>query len=154
RTGGAVVKPQWIPTETDIARANITRFTSFVEQRHGSDLPDYRALWQWSVDHPGEFWQAVWDTFDVVSHTDPGPPLADASMPGAVWFPGATLNFVEHVFRGRDPQGVAVVHVDETGARREITWAQLERDTAAIAATLEAHGIGKGDRVVGYLPNI
>ncbi|UYP18031.1 acetoacetate--CoA ligase [Rhodococcus sp. Z13] len=153
------MQPQWVPTEADIERANVTRFTRFVEQRHGLILPDYRALWQWSVEHPGEFWQAVWDTFEVVSHTDPGPALADASMPGAVWFPGATLNLVEHVFRGRDPesrdpQSPAVVHLDEAGNRRETSWAELERQTAALAATLRAHGVEKGDRVVGYLPNI
>jgi acetoacetyl-CoA synthetase len=149
-----VVEPQWTPTDVDIEQANVTGFTRFVEERHGLDLPDYRALWQWSVDEPGDFWQAVWDAFDVVSHTDPGPALADAAMPGAVWFPGARLNFAEYVFRERPPDEAAIVHLDEEGHRREIGWAELERRTAALAATLRAHGVGEGDRVVGYLPNI
>ena len=149
-----MVEPQWTPTDVDIEQANVTGFTRFVEERHGLDLPDYRALWQWSVDEPGDFWQAVWDAFDVVSHTDPGPALADASMPGAVWFPGARLNFAEYVFREHPPDEAAVVHLDEEGHRREIGWAELERRTAALAATLRAHGVGEGDRVVGYLPNI
>lgn len=149
-----MVEPQWTPTDVDIEQANVTGFTRFVEERHGLDLPGYRALWQWSVDEPGAFWQAVWDAFDVVSHTDPGPALADASMPGAVWFPGARLNFAEYVFRERPPDEAAIVHLDEEGRRREIGWAELERRTAALAATLRAHGVGEGDRVVGYLPNI
>ncbi len=149
-----MVEPQWTPTDVDIEQANVTGFTRFVEERHGLDLPDYRALWQWSVDEPGDFWQAVWDAFDVVSHTDPGPALADASMPGAVWFPGARLNFAEYVFRERPPGEAAIVRLDEVGRRREIGWAELERRTAALAATLRAHGVGEGDRVVGYLPNI
>ncbi|MEU5842607.1 acetoacetate--CoA ligase [Rhodococcus sp. NPDC047139] len=148
------MQPQWTPTQVDVEQANVTGFTRFVEERHGLDLPDYRALWQWSVDEPGEFWQAVWDAFDVISHTDPGPALADPSMPGAVWFPGARLNFVEYVFRERPPGEPAVVHLDEEGTRREIGWAELERRTAALAATLRAHGVREGDRVVGYLPNI
>jgi len=149
-----VVEPQWTPTDVDIEQANVTGFTRFVEERHGLDLPGYRALWQWSVDEPGAFWQAVWDAFDVVSHTDPGPALADASMPGAVWFPGARLNFAEYVFRERPPDEAAIVHLDEEGRRREVCWSELERRTAALAATLRAHGVGEGDRVVGYLPNI
>ncbi|WP_213934186.1 acetoacetate--CoA ligase [Rhodococcus sp. B50] len=148
------MEPQWIPTAVDVEEANVTGFTRFVEDRHELDLPDYRALWQWSVDEPGDFWQAVWDAFDVVSHTDPGPALADASMPGAAWFPGARLNFAEYVFRERPTGRAAVVHLDEEGHRREIDWAELERRTAALAATLRAHGVGEGDRVVGYLPNI
>ena len=110
-----MVEPQWTPTDVDIEQANVTGFTRFVEERHGLDLPDYRALWQWSVDEPGDFWQAVWDAFDVVSHTDPGPALADAAMPGAVWFPGARLNFAEYVFRERPPDEAAIVHLDEEG---------------------------------------
>lgn len=149
-----MVEPQWTPTDVDIEQANVTGFTRFVEERHGLDLPGYRALWQWSVDEPGAFWQAVWDAFDVVSHTDPGPALADASMPGAVWFPGARLNFAEYVFRERPPDEAAIVHLDEEGLRREVCWSELERRTAALAATLRAHGVGEGDRVVGYLPNI
>ncbi|WP_241386377.1 acetoacetate--CoA ligase [Rhodococcus sp. CH91] len=148
------MEPQWTPTDVDIEEANVTGFTRFVEERHGLDLPDYRALWQWSVDEPGDFWQAVWDAYDVVSHTDPGPALADESMPGAIWFPGAELNFAEYVFRERPADEPAVVHLDEEGNRREIVWSELERRTAALAATLRAHGVGEGDRVVGYLPNI
>ncbi|MGC5162589.1 acetoacetate--CoA ligase [Rhodococcus sp. DT1] len=148
------MQPQWIPHDAAVARANITEFARFAERRHGLSLPDYGSLWRWSVDAPGDFWKAVWDRFEVVSHTDPGPALADTAMPGAVWFPGARLNLVEHVFRDRPPQGPAVVHLDEAGHRSEMTWSELRSRTAAFAATLREHGVGPGDRVVGYLPNI
>ncbi|MGW5300820.1 acetoacetate--CoA ligase [Rhodococcus aetherivorans] len=148
------VPPQWTPTEQDVADARITAFTRWVEQRHGLSLPDYHALWRWSVDDLGRFWQDVWDWFDVRSRTDPGPALADASMPGAVWFPGARLNYVEQALRHARDDRPAIVYVGEDGERTELGWAELRRQAAALAATLREHGIGVGDRVVGYLPNI
>ncbi len=137
-----------------VEHANVTGFARFVERRHGLDLPDYRSLWQWSVDAPDDFWKAVWDNFEILSHADPGPALADDAMPGAVWFPGARLNLVEHVFRDRPPHDPAVVYLDEEGHRTELSWSELRRQTASFAAVLRSHGIGPGDRVVGYLPNI
>ncbi|MFI6399736.1 acetoacetate--CoA ligase [Rhodococcus coprophilus] len=148
------MQPQWVPEPSVVEHANVTRFARFVERRHGLNLPDYRALWQWSVDAPNQFWKAVWDSFEILSHTDPGPALADSAMPGAVWFPGARLNIVEHVFRDRPPRDPAVVYLDEAGRRTEMSWSELRRQTASFAATLRAHGVGPGDRVVGYLPNI
>ena len=148
------MQPQWVPEPSVVEHANVTEFARFVERRHGLNLPDYRALWQWSVDAPNHFWKAVWDSFEILSHTDPGPALADSAMPGAVWFPGARLNIVEHVFRDRPPLDPAVVYLDEAGHRTEMSWSELRRQTASFAATLRAHGVGPGDRVVGYLPNI
>lgn len=149
-----MIRPQWVPTEVDSAEARVTAFGRFVERRHAVQLPDYDTLWQWSIDHSCEFWQAVWDWFDIRGGTDPGPALADATMPGAVWFPGARLNYAAHVFRNAREDRPAIVHIDEDGQRRETSWAQLHRETAALAATLREYGVTTGDRVVGYLPNI
>jgi acetoacetyl-CoA synthetase len=85
-------------------------FLDTVERATGRSFADYHAAWQWSVEEPGEFWRAVWGYFDVWADTPPSEGLADASMPGAVWFPDATLNYAEHLFRGRDPDAVAIVH--------------------------------------------
>ncbi|MGW5288167.1 acetoacetate--CoA ligase [Rhodococcus pyridinivorans] len=149
-----MVRPQWVPTEADVTGARVTAFARFVEERHAVTLPDYEHLWQWSVTRIGDFWRAVWDWFDVRSSTDTGPALADAVMPGAAWFPDARLNYVRHVFRnGRDDRP-AIVYVSEDDLRTELSWTELHARTSALAATLRERGVGPGDRVVGYLPNI
>lgn len=149
-----MVRPQWVPSEVDLAEARVTAFGRFVEQRHAVELPQYEALWQWSIEHPSEFWQAVWDWFEIRGGTDPGPALAHSAMPGAVWFPGARLNYASHVFRNARADRPAIIHVDEDGQRRETSWTQLHGRAAALAATLREYGVKPGDRVVGYLPNI
>ncbi|MGO4200918.1 acetoacetate--CoA ligase [Rhodococcus sp. TAF43] len=147
-------RPQWVPTDADIEKARITDFARWVERRTGLSLPDYAALWQWSVDHIGDFWQAVWDYFEVRSITDPGPALANDAMPGAVWFPDARLNYVDHVTRSARTDRPAVVYEAEDGHPVVLSWAELLRQAGALAATLRSLGVGEGDRVVGYLPNV
>ena len=75
------------------------RYLAWLARERGVVLADYAAAWRWSVDAPGAFWQSVWDHFDVQSSDEaggPGPALADARMPGARWFPGASLSYAEH----------------------------------------------------------
>lgn len=119
---------------------------------------DYPALWQWSVDHPARFWRAVWDYFDIPAATGLAPGddgiLADATMPGAQWFPGITLNYVDQVLRHASRPGAAIVGVDEDGTRTEIAWAQLPGRVGAVAAELRRLGVGPGDGVVAYLPDV
>lgn len=146
--------PQWVPTEADVRDAVITDFAAFVARRHSVTVDDYRSLWRWSVAAPGEFWQDVWDYFEFRSATDPGPALADAAMPGAVWFPGATLNYVDHVFRNARPGTPAILYAGEGFPDVSVGWDELFSVVAGLAATLREHGVGVGDRVVGYLPNI
>ncbi|MCQ4120156.1 acetoacetate--CoA ligase [Rhodococcus tibetensis] len=146
--------PQWVPTDADVRNAVITDFAEFVARRHNVPVDDYRALWRWSVAELGAFWQAVWDYFDIRSATDPGPALAEASMPGAVWFPGATVNYVDHVFRNARSDRPAILYAGEAGADVAVGWDELRSKVGALAATLRDHGVGVGDRVVGYLPNI
>ncbi|MFZ2173991.1 MAG: AMP-binding protein, partial [Rhodococcus sp. (in: high G+C Gram-positive bacteria)] len=148
------VDPQWVPTEADVRDAVISDFAAFVARRHAVAVDDYQALWRWSVSESAAFWQDVWDYFDLRSAGEPGPALADASMPGARWFPGATLNYVDHVFRNARTDRPAIVYTDETGHDETVGWDELRSRVSALAATLRAHGVGIGDRVVGYLPNI
>ena len=101
-----------------------------------------------------DFWASIWEFFDVHASTPYERVLASRAMPGAVWFPGARLNFAEHVFRGRDPGAVAVRHASELRPLAETTWADLRDDTRRVAAALRASGVGPGDRVVAYVPNI
>ncbi|MEZ0340710.1 acetoacetate--CoA ligase [Mycobacterium sp. pV006] len=144
--------PQWTPTDDDIARARITDFARFVEKRTDVTFDDYRALWQWSVDDLDGFWAALWDYFDLGERGDTV--LSGATMPGAQWFPGTTLNYVDQVLRNARTDRPAIISVSEDRADREVSWSELLGRTAAFADKLRAAGVEPGDRVVGYLPNI
>jgi acetoacetyl-CoA synthetase len=136
----------WKPSAERVERAALTRFM----REHGFD--DYDALWRWSVEDLEGFWGAVWKHFGVDSGYERV--LADARMPGATWFPGARLNYAEHIFRGKPAGQVAILHQSELRDLGEWTWGELREQTARIAAGLRAHGVGPGDRVIAYLPNI
>jgi acetoacetyl-CoA synthetase len=111
-------------------------------------------LWQWSIDHPEAFWQRVWELGEVrASRTAEAVLRHGDRMPGAEWFPGARLNFAENLLR-RDDATAAVIFRGEDGSRRELSWAQLQREVRGFAAALAADGVGVGDRVAGYMPNI
>ncbi|RCV53514.1 acetoacetate--CoA ligase [Marinitenerispora sediminis] len=144
----------WQPDGERRERANITAFARWVHENRGVEVADYDALWRWSVTDLDGFWSTIWEYFDVQADTPYERVLTDRAMPGASWFPGATLNYARHVFRGRDDDAVAIRHASELRVLGEWTWGELRRRTAAIAAGLRQLGVGPGDRVVGYLPNI
>jgi acetoacetyl-CoA synthetase len=117
-------------------------------------LPDYNALWEWSIADVGRFWRRVWDRFGVRADGDPAVALADASMPGARWFPDVALSYPEHVFAGKVDDAIAVHFAAEGREPDSWTWGRLRSETARIRTGLERMGVGRGDRVVGCLPNI
>jgi len=113
----------------------------------------YDALWRWSVEDLEGFWAAIWDEFAVGGGYDAV--LGSRSMPGAQWFPGAQVNYAERMMRDRDGAQVAIVHRSELRPETaEVSWAQLREDVARCAAGLRRLGVGSGDRVVAYVPNI
>ncbi|WP_024446835.1 acetoacetate--CoA ligase [Mycolicibacterium iranicum] len=143
--------PQWTPTEQDVDSAIVTDFARFVARRTGTQFPDYHALWQWSVDDIEGFWAALWDYFELGQR--PGRILEDSEMPGARWFPGATLNYVDQVARHARTDRPAILYVSEDAPDRQVSWAELLGRSAAFADKLRAAGVQPGDRVAGYLPN-
>jgi acetoacetyl-CoA synthetase len=145
----------WRPSADRIGRATITRYLRWLEQERGLSLPDYDALWRWSVEDLEGFWSSIVEFCDVRFREPSDRVLGSTAMPGAEWFPGARLNYAEHIFRDRDPDAVAIRHASELRpVVGEWTWGRLRADTAAIAAGLRARGIGPGDRVAAYMPNI
>lgn len=147
-----VAAPQWVPDGHDIERARITDFARFVGGRHGVAVPDYQALWQWSVDDLSGFWGSVWDYFELGDR--PGEVLSSSEMPGAQWFPEVRLNYVDQVIRQARSDRPAIVSVDESGSVSEMAWDDMLNQVAALAQTLRELGVRQGDRVVGYLPNV
>jgi|tagenome__1003787_1003787.scaffolds.fasta_scaffold20969350_1 acetoacetyl-CoA synthetase len=144
----------WEPSADRVERATITRYQRWVEETRERRFGDYHDLWQWSVDELDDFWRSISEYFDVRSHAPWERALADASMPGTVWFPGAELSYPEHVFRGKRSDEVAIVHASELRDVGEWTWAQLRETTARLAAGLRELGVERGDRVVAYMPNL
>ncbi len=143
----------WEPTPETIADANVTRFMGWLRETGGHDFATYDELWRWSVNDLEGFWGAVWDYFGVRSKSPYEKVLATRKMPGAVWFPGAELNYAEHTLSRRDDH-VAIVSESELREREEITYAELHRQVANFAAGLRAMGVKKGDRVIALMPNV
>jgi acetoacetyl-CoA synthetase len=139
----------WKPTPERIERATITRFARAV----GREGP-YDELWRWSVSDLEGFWAAIWDFFDVWASQPYESVLSRREMPGALWFPGARLSYAEHFFRDRDDDAVAIHHAAELRELSQWTWGELRDQTARIATGLRRLGVGPGDRVAAYMPNV
>ncbi|MGW2819349.1 acetoacetate--CoA ligase [Streptomyces sp. NPDC001415] len=151
--------PLWQPDPDRIAAARITRFQAWAAERYGAPAEGgYPALHRWSVAELDTFWQAVAAWFDIRFSSPYTAVLADRTMPGAQWFPGAALNYAEHALRtAEDParaDAPALLHVDEAHEPVEISWSALRRQVGSLAAQLRALGVRPGDRVSGYLPNV
>jgi acetoacetyl-CoA synthetase len=144
----------WEPSAERVERASLTRYERWVEETRERRFGGYHDLWRWSVDELDDFWRSIWEFFDVRSSTPWERALADPSMPGAAWFPGAELSYPEHVFRGKRSDEVAIVHASELRELGEWTWADLRAATAGLAAGLRELGVERGDRVVAYMPNL
>ncbi|MGQ9833430.1 MAG: acetoacetate--CoA ligase [Candidatus Villigracilaceae bacterium] len=147
-------KPLWIPSEERKRDANITRFINEVNARHKLNLASYSDLYNWSVTHIPDFWQTVWDFVEIKASKKYDSVVTDLSLfPGAEWFPGAQLNFAENLLRYRDDH-LAFIFKGETQATKRMTYAELYDSVARLAHSLRESGVGVGDRVVGYMPNL
>ncbi|BBK35395.1 acetoacetate-CoA ligase [Allostella sp. ATCC 35155] len=148
--------PLWQPSAERIAAATITRFARWLTERTGQPLADrgYAPLYDWSLAEPTAFWEALWDFCGVIGDKAPPPYLVDGDrMPGARWFPGARLNYAENLLRRRDDAD-AIVFWGEERVRRRLSFAELHDAVSSTAAALRAAGVGTGDRVAGYMPNM
>jgi acetoacetyl-CoA synthetase len=147
-------EPLWRPSSELIERARMTEFRRWLEAERGLRLDDYDALWRWSVDDLDGFWAAIWDFFEVKADGDRSTVLASREMPGARWFPDVSLNYAEHAFAGKDDSETAILHASELRELEELSWGELRAQVGTLAAALRGLGVGPGDRVVAYLPNI
>ena len=132
------------------SNAQSTEMARYMDERGFST---YEQLWRWSVGDLEAFWGSLWDRFEVEASAPYERVLAGREMPGAVWFPGARLNYAEHVLRMARPGEAAIVHSSEGGPLAELTWDELSDQVARCAAGLRRLGVERGDRVAAYLPN-
>ena len=143
----------WEPSRETVAGANITRFMGWLAAERDLRFDDYHALWQWSANDLEGFWGAVWDFFGVRSGTGYGRVLSDDRMPGANWFPDAAVNYAENALAHADDLP-AVISRSELRPLEVLTYGRLRGRVAAAAAGLRRLGVGPGDRVAAYMPNI
>ncbi len=145
-------EPLWRPSPERVEQAQITAFRRAVAERHGIELPDYRALHRWSVENLEAFWEAVWEDCAVRGERR-GPVLADPGrMPGARFFPGTELSWVENMLWRRG-DGPALIFRREDGLRWTLSWDELRAGVGGLTRSLSELGVGPGDRVAGVLPN-
>jgi acetoacetyl-CoA synthetase len=146
----------WEPTPSRIAQASITAFARAIEAAHGVSLPDYHALWRWSIANKEAFWRAVWDDSGVIGVRGERTLVDGDSMPGARWFPDAKLNYAQNLLeRGAaSPDADAFVFWGEDKVKRRVSHRELRAQASGVAAALASQGLRVGDRVAAYMPNL
>ena len=144
----------WEPSEELKENANISRYIRWLEDEKGLSFSDYGELWEWSVTELEEFWASIWEFFEVKASRPYERVLSQREMPGANWFEGAELNYAEHTLRNARPDEPAVLYQSELRPLDQMTWREIQEKVAALAAGLKGLGVGRGDRVVAFVPNM
>ena len=150
-----VAKPIWEPGKERVEAANINRFMRFVREQTGNeDLRRYAPLYDFSIRQPAKFWKLVWEFCGIRASGDLDPVVVDGDrMPGATWFPNVRLNFAQNLLRHKDDR-IALIARNEWGHKREYSYAELHEEAGKLSHALRAAGVGMGDRVAGFMPNI
>ncbi|MEU8797866.1 acetoacetate--CoA ligase [Spirillospora sp. NPDC048819] len=147
----------WEPSDEVVANARVTHFVHWLWDR-GVLTETYDDLWRWSVTEVDAFWDAIWSYFEVVGERGDGPVRTGGPMPvdGLKWFPGATLNYAANALRRAEetPDATAVIFRSEAGGHRVLSYRELAMHVAEVRAGLADLGVGRGDRVAAYVPNI
>jgi acetoacetyl-CoA synthetase len=144
----------WQPSQDWVQNTNLHRFRAWLKQHRQREFADLHALRRWSVEHLDEFWGALWDFFEIAASTPPTQVLGQRSMPGAEWFPGARLNYAEHILRHERPGQPALFHCSEQHPLTALDWRELAGNVRQLATRLRESGVQPGDRVAAYLTNI
>jgi len=146
----------WTPPADVRERSRIGDYLRWLREHRGLDFAGYADLWQWSVDDLPGFWRSIWEYFEIVAYDQPTAVLERQVMPGARWFPSATLNYAEHVLRmpGLAPDDPVVIAYSQTREPVTLTKAQLREQVRRVRAGLRRLGVGRGDRVAAYAPHI
>jgi acetoacetyl-CoA synthetase len=142
----------------DESTPQLRLYRDWLAREYGLTFADYAAMWRWSTTDLAGFWRSLWDYREIESSTAFGAVVDGLEMPGATWFEGAQVNYARQVFRHverAEAAGLpAIVAENERGVVTQIGWKELQRRSASLALELRRHGVGRGDRVAAYLPNI
>ncbi len=147
-------QPMWVPSRERAEQSEMWRFLRWAGEHNGREFAGYDELWRFSVDELETFWAGIWEFCEVIASKPYERVLGSHEMPGTVWFEGAELNYAENLLGRHDDGKTAVLYSSEARDGGELTWGELRSQVAAAAAGLRALGVGRGDRVVAYMPNI
>jgi acetoacetyl-CoA synthetase len=142
----------WKPSKDVIENANISRYTRWLAENKKLGFKDYNALWQWSVDSLGDFWESLWQYFEVIHDGEYRAVVSGKEMYNVSWFEGTNLNYAEHIFSRGNKLNPAIVFKTESGKITEVSWKELQARVAALQHYLKSKNVKKGDCVIAYLP--
>jgi acetoacetyl-CoA synthetase len=143
----------WTPPAEWVARSNISDFSRWLAETRNLHFADYEDMRRWSVRQLDDFWAAIWEYFEVRTSSPYECVLKTRTMPGAAWFPGARINYAEHIFRRRRADRPAMVYSGEDRDLEALSWNEFERRVRSLALWLREQGVKPGDRVAGYMTN-
>jgi acetoacetyl-CoA synthase len=144
----------WQPSQQWVENTNLHRFRLWLKEHRNLEFPDLLALRRWSVADIDAFWGAIWDFFDIKASTPPTAVLGKRTMPGAEWFPGAKMNYAEHILRHEKPGTPALFYCNEQNPLQSLDWSELAGNVRKLATRLRELGVQPGDRVASYMTNI
>ena len=143
----------WSPTHAQQSATQLQAFMLRASAACGQSFEDYASLHAWTIRDPGAFWSLLWDDARVVGERGARALVNATQMPGAQFFPDAQLNYAENLLRQRGSED-ALVFWGEDRVQRRYSHDQLYALVSRMTQALHAQGVQRGDRVVGYLPNL
>ncbi|MFN8349343.1 MAG: AMP-binding protein [Spirosomataceae bacterium] len=149
------LKPLWAPSRAFAEQSNFKKYQNWLFVKKGLYFRDYHDLWDWSVTDLEDFWESIWQFCEVKSHSMYWDVLVNSKkeLSDTQWFTGSSVNYAEHIFRSKNANRPALLYQSEREPLREVSWKDLEKQVAALAAYLRRSGVGVGDRVAAVLPN-
>lgn len=147
-------KPLWTPSLSFIEQSNLQKYQRWLSEHRGLEFDGYATMWEWSTQDVVAFWESLWTYVDVIAHTSYDDVVTSKDMPGAQWFSGSSLNYAEHIFREQSLERPALYFMREGEDAQPVSWEELKRKVKKVASFLTQMGVGEGDRVVAYIPNI
>ncbi len=145
----------WKPSQAYIQSTKMYEFLCHVNEKYALALKDYPSLYAWSVEHIPEFWDTLWNFFDIIVSKPYTTPVRDLDkLPGAVWFPGAKLNYAENMLRYSGLEGPALIFRGENETRSELSHKELYDNVVCLATAFRTDGIKPGDAIAAYMPNM
>ena len=144
----------WEPSRQWIEQTNLYAYQQWLKANNSLEFENSHQMRRWSLDHLDDFWQSIWDYFEIEASTPPTSVLGKRTMPGAEWFPSARLNYAQHVLRNEKPGKAALLYANEGHILKEFEWSALANDVRTLATELRKMGVIPSDRIACYMTNI
>jgi Acyl-coenzyme A synthetases/AMP-(fatty) acid ligases len=150
----------WTPSKEYINNTNMYKYLQYLNEKNKENknwalINDYKSLYNWSVDNIEEFWNSLWNYFGIIASKEYEKVVDDLNkFPGAIWFPGAKLNYTENMLKYSNLNTPALIFRGENSSRREINRTEFKSEIIKVAKALQAQGVKQGDLVCAYMPNI